>query len=292
MRFFTELLRDQRLAVGRLDSRFTGPLGRATRRQWDADPSPRRDRRSLRRSLEPLRARRAGLRERPALCADLAEATRGVVLQGVRGQAGRRRPKLARAMRANPHLQVHIAYGYHDGATPYYGAQDVVAHLQIPAVAARQHRARLLRGRPHDVRPRAEPAAAVPRPRGLRAARRRLSLASRHLRVLPGGPWGDTSGPPASSQGGPMSKKSVGRHQRQPIPRRHIATAILGVAVAVVAVSAIALGVAAPSAGGTPGESREGSSRPHLRPVLLPPRRKPRPRAPPAPTPPGDRPPR
>ena len=57
-----------------------------------------------------------------------------------------------------------------------------------------------------------------------------------------------------------MSKKSVGRHERQPIPRRHIATAILGVAVAVVAVSAIALGVGT-SAGGTPGESREGSSR-------------------------------
>jgi carboxypeptidase C (cathepsin A) len=36
-------------------------------------------------------------------------------------------------MRANPHLKVHISYGYHDGATPYYGAQDVVAHLDIPA---------------------------------------------------------------------------------------------------------------------------------------------------------------
>jgi len=34
-------------------------------------------------------------------------------------------------MRANPHLKVHIAYGYHDGATPYYGAQDVVAHLEV-----------------------------------------------------------------------------------------------------------------------------------------------------------------
>lgn len=58
-----------------------------------------------------------------------------------------------------------------------------------------------------------------------------------------------------------MSKKSVGRHERPPIPRRHIATAILGVAVAVVAVSAIALGVGT-SAGGTPGASREGSRRP------------------------------
>lgn len=58
-----------------------------------------------------------------------------------------------------------------------------------------------------------------------------------------------------------MSKKSVGRHERQPIPRRHIATAVLGVAVAVVAVSAIALGVGT-SAGGTPGDGREGVNPP------------------------------
>ena len=33
----------------------------------------------------------------------------------------------------NPHLKVHIAYGYYDGATPYFAAEDVVAHLQLPA---------------------------------------------------------------------------------------------------------------------------------------------------------------
>ena len=37
------------------------------------------------------------------------------------------------AMRANPHLQVHVAYGHYDGATPYFAAEDVLAHLQIPA---------------------------------------------------------------------------------------------------------------------------------------------------------------
>ncbi|HEX2706120.1 MAG TPA: hypothetical protein VHM65_10200, partial [Candidatus Lustribacter sp.] len=41
-------------------------------------------------------------------------------------------PRLARAMRQNPHLRVHVSYGYHDGATPYYAAQDVIAHLKIP----------------------------------------------------------------------------------------------------------------------------------------------------------------
>jgi carboxypeptidase C (cathepsin A) len=41
--------------------------------------------------------------------------------------------KLAEAMRANPHLRVHVSYGYHDGATPYYAAEHVLAHLKIPA---------------------------------------------------------------------------------------------------------------------------------------------------------------
>jgi carboxypeptidase C (cathepsin A) len=27
---------------------------------------------------------------------------------------------------------VHFAYGYYDGATPYFAAEDVVAHLNLP----------------------------------------------------------------------------------------------------------------------------------------------------------------
>ena len=40
--------------------------------------------------------------------------------------------KLATAMRANPHLKVHVASGYLDGATPYYATEHVLAHLQLP----------------------------------------------------------------------------------------------------------------------------------------------------------------
>ena len=28
---------------------------------------------------------------------------------------------------------MHVAYGRYDGATPYFAAEDVVAHLRIPA---------------------------------------------------------------------------------------------------------------------------------------------------------------
>ena len=40
--------------------------------------------------------------------------------------------KLAAAMRINPDLKVHIAAGYHDGATPFAGSDHVIAHLAIP----------------------------------------------------------------------------------------------------------------------------------------------------------------
>ncbi len=44
-------------------------------------------------------------------------------------------PRLSRAMRANPHLQVHVAYGWYDGATPFLAAEEVLHALDIPAAA-------------------------------------------------------------------------------------------------------------------------------------------------------------
>ncbi|HEX4898311.1 MAG TPA: hypothetical protein VFV53_08160, partial [Candidatus Limnocylindrales bacterium] len=38
---------------------------------------------------------------------------------------------LGATMRANPHLRVHIACGYYDGATPHFAAEHVAAHLPI-----------------------------------------------------------------------------------------------------------------------------------------------------------------
>ena len=43
--------------------------------------------------------------------------------------------KLERVMRAGPHLRVRIEYGYYDLATPYAAAEDMVAHLRLPASA-------------------------------------------------------------------------------------------------------------------------------------------------------------
>jgi carboxypeptidase C (cathepsin A) len=35
-------------------------------------------------------------------------------------------------MRTNPHMRLHVAYGYYDGATPYFAAEHTIAHLPIP----------------------------------------------------------------------------------------------------------------------------------------------------------------
>jgi carboxypeptidase C (cathepsin A) len=130
VRFFTELLRDQRLSVGRLDARFTGPAGTAIQESWDADPSH-----------DAIAGPYAAafnhyIRDELGYESDLPyeQISRRVHPWSFKDFEGRPvdvTPKLERAMRQNPHLKVHVAYGYYDGATPHFAAEDVVAHLQI-----------------------------------------------------------------------------------------------------------------------------------------------------------------
>jgi carboxypeptidase C (cathepsin A) len=132
VRFFTELLRDQGLAVGRLDARFTGPLVRGNAETWDADPS-----------MDAISGSYAAawnhyVRDELGYSNDLPYAQISELastewsFKEFEGKPVDVSSQLARALRGNPHLKVHIAYGYHDGATPYHGAQDVVAHLEVP----------------------------------------------------------------------------------------------------------------------------------------------------------------
>jgi carboxypeptidase C (cathepsin A) len=130
-RYFTELLRDQRLSVGRIDSRFTGPAASAIAENMDADPS-----------MDAITGPYAAawnhyVRDELGYDNDLhyEQISRLVHPWSFKDFEGRPvdvSPHLERAMRQNPHLRVHIAYGYYDGATPHYAAEDVVAHLQLP----------------------------------------------------------------------------------------------------------------------------------------------------------------
>lgn len=131
VRFFTELLRSERKVVGRLDSRFTGPDADYGREAFSEDPS-------YSAILGPYTAAlnhyvRAELEYENDLPYEiLTMNVRPWSFKEFEGVHVTVANKLASAMRANPHLRVHIAYGHLDGATPYYAAEHVVAHLQIP----------------------------------------------------------------------------------------------------------------------------------------------------------------
>ncbi len=132
IRYFTELLRDKGTAVGRLDSRFTGPLVAGNAEQWDADPA-------MDAITGPYASAfnhyvRSELRyENDLSYAVMADLYKTWSFKEFEGKPVDVTAALSRAMRANPHLQVHVAYGYHDGATPYWAAEDAFAHLDVPA---------------------------------------------------------------------------------------------------------------------------------------------------------------
>lgn len=131
-RYFGELLRDRGLSVGRLDSRFTGPAASGIAEHMDADPS-------MDAILGPYAAA-----YQHSLHHDLGVRDTGPfhvfgkdVIEHWSYKEFENAPvyvidKLSRAMRQNPHLAVHFAYGWFDGATPFSAAEDSVAHLQIP----------------------------------------------------------------------------------------------------------------------------------------------------------------
>ncbi|SDD02757.1 S10 family peptidase [Actinokineospora iranica] len=132
IRFFTELLRHRRQTVGRLDGRFTG---------WEADYGGER------------------LTEDPTTTAIMGAYTAGInhylhtelaypndlpyevlSMQVNRDWSYKEfenahvtvAHKLAAAMRGNPHLKIHVASGYTDGATPYFATEHTLAQLRIP----------------------------------------------------------------------------------------------------------------------------------------------------------------
>jgi carboxypeptidase C (cathepsin A) len=130
-RFFRELLRGSGRTVGRIDGRFTGWEDDDAGEVIGYDPS-------IAAIAGPYTAAlhthvRGALGYESDLPYEVLTARvhpwsykefegRGVSVVG----------RLSAAMRANPHLRVHVACGYHDGATPYFAAESVLARLPIP----------------------------------------------------------------------------------------------------------------------------------------------------------------
>ncbi|MEV4310659.1 peptidase S10 [Actinocrispum sp. NPDC049592] len=132
VRFFTELLRSRRQVAGRLDGRFLGWEEDYARERFAEDPS-------YSAILGPFTAAlNHYVRSELNYHNDLPyEILTGNVhpwsFKEFENATVTVASKLASAMRANTHLKVHVASGYTDGATPYYAAEHVLAHLPIPA---------------------------------------------------------------------------------------------------------------------------------------------------------------
>jgi carboxypeptidase C (cathepsin A) len=133
IRFYTELLRHRRRTVGRLDGRFLGWDADYARETWTSDPSADA-------IMGPYGATiNQYLRQELKVEQDLPyevlawKQVNPWSYKEFEGQHVNVADKLAMAMRANPHLRVQVACGYHDGATPYYASEHTFAHLEIPA---------------------------------------------------------------------------------------------------------------------------------------------------------------
>jgi carboxypeptidase C (cathepsin A) len=131
VRFFTELLRSRRQIVGRLDSRFVSWEDDYGREKFSEDPS-------YSAILGPFTAAlNHYIRVELGYHNDLPyEILTGNVqpwsYKEFENASVTVANRLAAAMRANHALRVHVASGYVDGATPYYAAEHVLAHLAIP----------------------------------------------------------------------------------------------------------------------------------------------------------------
>ena len=131
VRFFTELLRSRRRTVGRLDGRFLGWEADYGRENFSADPSYDAIVGPYTAAINHyLRAELEYANDLPYEV--LTDRVQPWSYKEFQGQSATVTDKLAAAMRANPHLRVYVACGYHDGATAYFATEHTVAHLSIP----------------------------------------------------------------------------------------------------------------------------------------------------------------
>lgn len=131
VRFFTELLRDRGLTVGRLDSRFTGAVAAGNAETLDADPSHDAIAGPYAAALNHYVRSELGY-ESDLHYEQITSRVHPWSYADFEGKSVDVTPRLSRAIRANPHLHVHVAYGWYDGATPFHAAREVLERLAVP----------------------------------------------------------------------------------------------------------------------------------------------------------------
>lgn len=132
VRFFTELLRDRGLTVGRMDGRFTTWEPDGGREHMSDDPSISRVIGAYAASFNHYVRAELGYENDLPYELIHEDTFKAWSYSDFEGRSVSVVDSVSAAMRANPHLQVHVAFGHYDGATAYFAAEHVLAHLQIP----------------------------------------------------------------------------------------------------------------------------------------------------------------
>jgi carboxypeptidase C (cathepsin A) len=118
--------------VGRLDGRFTGPDTDYGREKLSADPSMSAVVGPYSAALNHyVRAELDYANDLPYEIINM-KAHEAWSYSEFEGKHVTVVDKLSSAMRANPHLRAHVAFGHTDGATPYAAGEHSLAHLAIP----------------------------------------------------------------------------------------------------------------------------------------------------------------
>ncbi|MBO0811257.1 MAG: peptidase S10 [Microlunatus sp.] len=132
--FVAELLRDRKQLIGRLDLRFVGWLDHLNDSHMDYDPSSSAILGPYATAFNSYIADECGFKiDIPYNV--LTPKVYPWSYKEFEGTSVETATALAKAMRDNPALRVHISCGYYDGATPHFAAEHVIAHLRIPAQA-------------------------------------------------------------------------------------------------------------------------------------------------------------
>lgn len=129
-RFYAELLRHERKVVGRLDGRFVGHEDDAVHERPSVDPFITATGGPYTAAYLHYSATELGYRNDLPYKV-LSELVHPWSYKEFEGRAVSVTEDLGALLRRNPHLRVHVACGYYDGATPFAAAEDTVAQLRV-----------------------------------------------------------------------------------------------------------------------------------------------------------------
>ncbi|WP_336921753.1 S10 family peptidase [Aquipuribacter sp. SD81] len=133
-RFYAELLRHEKKVVGRLDGRFVGTEDDAVHERPSVDPFITATGGPYTAAYLHYAATELGYRNDLPYKV-LSELVHPWSYKEFEGRAVSVAEDLGALLRRNPHLRVHVACGYYDGATPFAAAEDTVAQLRVPREA-------------------------------------------------------------------------------------------------------------------------------------------------------------